>query len=123
MAVSHTLDLVQGDTNPQLTMTLRDSNLAAPGETLDAENPETWAKINLNGGTVRLKLRLQGSDTLKDTLVATIIDPAEGVVAFEFGPDTLDTVGTLEGEIEYTDAGGGIQTVYDTIRIKLREQF
>jgi hypothetical protein len=123
MAYSHTLDLVQGDTNPQLTLTLRDANKAAPGKALDAENSDTWAVIVLTGGTVKLKLRLQGEEAVKDTLNGVLTDPENGRATFLFNPTTLDTVGTLEGEVEFTDPEGRVQTVYDLIRLRVRAQF
>lgn len=123
MAYSQTLDVVQGDTLPQLTVTLRDANTAAPGKVLDPENPATWAVINLTGGTVALKLRVPGEAELKDTLAAFLTDAENGKATFLFNETTLDAAGTLEGEIEYTDADGGVQTVYDLIKLRIREQF
>lgn len=123
MAYSHTLDLVQGDTNPQLTITLRDANTAAAGRTLDEGDPTTWAIVNITGGTVRLKVRALGSDTVKDTIDGLITDGPNGRVLFLFSETTLDTAGTLEAEIEYTDSDERIQTVPDLIKIKVREQF
>ena len=123
MAFSHTLDLVQGDTNPQLTVTLRDSNKAAAGKILDAENPDTWARIDASGGSVSLKLKIQGADEIKETLLGVLTDAPNGVVTFLFGNETLDTVGTLEGEIEYTDINNRKQTIYDLIRLRVRAQF
>lgn len=123
MAYSQTIELVQGDMNPQLTMTLRDANSAAPGKVLDESNPETWAVIDLTGSTVRLKLRMLGQTVLKDTLQGVITDAAGGKVTFLFNANTLDTAGTIEGEIEITDSGNRPQTVVDLIRLKVREQF
>ena len=48
MAYSDTIKLVVGDTLPELTFTLKDSNTAAAGQTLDVENDTTWAPINLS---------------------------------------------------------------------------
>jgi hypothetical protein len=123
MAYSHTLDLVQGDLNPQLTLTLRDSNKAALGRTLDPENKDTWATLNLTDGGVKLKLRMQGASELKEELIGALTDAPNGKVTFLFTNDTLDTVGTMEGEIEYTDAADRPQTVFDLIRIRVRQQF
>ena len=47
MAYSDTLNLVTGDTLPELTFTLRDSNAAASGQTLDPNNSATWAPIDV----------------------------------------------------------------------------
>jgi len=123
MAYSQTLKLVTGDTLPELNLTLRDSNSAAPGQTLDPNNSSTWAPINVSGGTVRLRLRELGSNNVKATLQCVIVDGTAGKVATDFPTGTLDTAGTFEGEVEITFAGGGIQTVYDLIKFKVRSDF
>ena len=123
MAYSETIYLVQGDTLPQLKVTVRDQNTAAAGQTLDPEDQDTWAKVNLTGCTARLRIREIGASTVKSTLVGTSINPTQGEAIFTFNETTLDTAGVFEGEIEYTDVGGGIQTVYDLIKLQVREQF
>jgi len=123
MAYSHTLDLVQGDTNPQISMVLRDKNRAAPGKTLDPSDETTWSPIDLTGGQVRMYIREIGARTIKDTLVGLVTDPAEGFVVFLLNPNTLDTAGVFEAEIEFTDSAGRVQTVYDLVRLRVREQF
>lgn len=123
MAYSETLNLVTGDTLPELTFTLRDSNTAASGQTLDPNNSNTWAPIDVSGATVKLRLRALGSSTVKSTLVCTVTSGTGGVVATDFPAGTLDTSGTFEGEIEITFATGGIQTVYDLIKLKVRSDF
>ena len=123
MAYSETINLVTGDTLPELTFTLRDSNTAASGQILDPNNSATWAPINVSGGSVKLRLRELGSTTVKSTLTCAITDGSAGKVATDFPAGTLDTVGTFEGEIEITFANGGIQTVYDLIKLKVRGDF
>lgn len=123
MAYSETIYLVQGDTLPQLKLTLRDQNKAATGATLDPEDPTTWAKMDLNGATVRLKVREVGGTTLKDTLTGNLTDAANGEVVFIFSTTTLDTSGVFEAEVEMTASNGSIQTVYDLIKLQVREQF
>ena len=49
MAYSSTIKLVVGDTLPVLNFTLKDSNTAASGATLDSEDSDTWAPIDLTG--------------------------------------------------------------------------
>jgi hypothetical protein len=46
-------------------------------------------------------------------------------VVFQWNPTTLSVpAGDYEGEIEVTfPSGGGIQTVYDLLKFKLREDF
>ena len=123
MAYSETINLVTGDTLPELTFTLRDSNAAATGKTLDANNSATWAPINVTGGAVKLRLRALGSTTVKSTLTCTVLDGSAGQVATNFPTGTLDTAGTFEGEIEITFSNGGKQTVYDLIKLKVRSDF
>lgn len=122
MAYSETINLVQGDTLPQLKLTIRDQNTAAPGKTLDPEDQTTWAVINLTGATVRLKIREIGASVLKDTLTGIVTAPSAGEVVFAFDSDTLSGSGEYEAEIE-CEFTTGIQTVYDLIKLRVREQF
>ena len=55
MAYFETINLVQGDTNPQLNFTLRDSKTAASGKTLDEDDSSTWAAIDITGYSIELK--------------------------------------------------------------------
>ena len=54
MAYLQTVKMVTGDTLPEVTVNLKDSNTAAAGQTLDQNNSDTWAPIALSGATVRL---------------------------------------------------------------------
>jgi hypothetical protein len=123
MAYSDTLNLVVGDTLPQLNLTLKDSNAAAAGLTLDPDNSATWAPIDITGATVRMRIRELGPTTVKSTLTCTITSNAGGTVQTNFPAGTLDTAGTFEAEVEITFASGGIQTVNDLIKLKVREDF
>ena len=123
MAYSETLNLVQGDTLPELTFSLKDSNTAASGLTLDPNNSATWSPIDVTGAQVRLRLRELGSTAVKSTLLCTVSDGQGGKVITDFPAGTLDTAGTFEGEIEITFATGGIQTVYDLVKFKVRSDF
>jgi hypothetical protein len=123
MAYITTIDLVQGDQLPEIELTLKDSNQAAAGLTLDTDDPSTFAALTLSGGSVRMRLRKVGQTALIDTLVGTITDGSAGKVTFVFDSDTLDTTGVLEGEIEFTDSGSRTQTVVDLIKFKVRSQF
>lgn len=123
MAYSQTLNLVTGDTLPELTFTLKDSQSAAPGKTLAENDSDTWAPISIVGGTVKLRIRELGSTTVKSTLTCSITDGTNGKVATNFPVGTLDTAGTFEAELEITFANGGRQTVYDLIKLKVRSDF
>ena len=123
MAYSDTLKLVTGDTLPELTFTLKDSNTAASGQTLDPNNSATWAPINVTGASVVLRMRELGSTTVKSSLTCTVTNGAAGKVATDCPAGTLDTAGPFAGELEITFAGGGRQTVNDLIKFKGRSDF
>lgn len=123
MAYSETIKLVKGDTLPELTITLKDSNTAATGKTLDQEDPSTFAPINITGGTVRIRIRKMGSTTILKTIVASITDASAGKVSMLFPADTFSEAGFFEAEVEYTTSGGNIQTVNDLIKLSVRDDF
>lgn len=123
MAYSDTLELVQGDTLPRVVVTLKDASEAASGATLDPNNPDTWAPIDLNGATVRLRIRELGSSTVKSTLTMTVSDPDNGIATTDFPAPALDKAGIFEGEIEATFQDGSIQTVVDLLKLKVRAAF
>ncbi len=106
------IKLVQGDTRPALVCTLTDQT--------------TESAISLNGATVRMYFRPVGSTTLAATVVGSVVDAALGKVAFypASAPAMLQgAAGDYEGEIEITFADGQVQTVYDVLKFKIREDF
>ena len=123
MAYSKTINLVTGDTLPELTLTLKDSNTAASGQILDGEDSNTWSPIDVTGATVRLRIRTLGSSVIKSTLTCLVVSGTDGKVSTNFPTGTLDAAGTYEAEIEITFANGGIQTVYDLVKLKVRSDF
>lgn len=124
MAYSDTINLVVGDTLPEVTVTLRDSNKAASGQTLDPNDSTTWDPINLTGATVRMRIRKVGSTTVSSTLTMTVQSPATDGKAFtNFPSGTLDEAGLFEAEVEITYSGGGKQTVNDLLKLKVRDDF
>ena len=123
MAYSDTIKFVVGDTLPSLEFTLKDSNTAASGKTLDTENSDTWAAIDLSGGSVKLRIREVGQTTITKTITGTIADASNGKVTCAIPSGTWTTAGTFEGELEYTTSGGGIHTVQDLIKFKVRDDF
>ena len=82
MAYSDTIKFVVGDTLPVLETTLKDSNTAASGQTLDTENSNTWAPLSLSSGSVKLRIREVGQTTLTQTITGAIADAANGRVNF-----------------------------------------
>ena len=123
MAYSDTIKLVVGDTLPELQFTLKDSNTAASGQTLDSENSDTWTVVNLTGDTVKLRIREVGKTTVLSTITATVTNASAGECSIIFPTDTWTAAGTFEGEIEMTTSAGKIQTVQDFVKFKVRDDF
>ena len=106
------IKLVQGDTRPAIVCTITDET--------------TGAVIPLTGATVVLKFRLAGSTELTATVAGAITNAAGGVVAFypASSPEMLQgEAGDYEGEIEITFSDTQVQTVYDLLKFKVREDF
>lgn len=104
--------LVQGDSNrPQVQATITDEN--------------TGAVVDITGATVIMKFRMVGSTTLQDTINGVVTDGAAGICVFPMTALSMSgDPGNYEGEIQVTFAdGGGVQTVYDPLRFRMRGDF
>ncbi len=120
--------LVRNDTRPQLITSLKDSATGNP--------------IDISMATTRLKFRAVGATTNRAVLTATPLPGLElddgtidndgiyatagkgGRCVFQWTAEALSgDAGDYEGEIEITFSDGTIQTVYDTLKFKLREDF
>lgn len=124
MAYSDTINLVVGDTLPEVTVTLRDSNQAATGQTLDPNNSNTWNPIDLTGASVKMRIRKVGSTTVTSTLTMSIVSPGtDGKATTNFPAGTLTEAGLFEAEVEITFSNGGKQTVNDLLKLKVRDDF
>lgn len=111
MAYYDTIYLVKGDTLPELNLTITDSN-------------DNDAPIDLTNVTVRLKFRALGSTDIKNTINMTVLSPAaDGKVIMQWPAGSLDTAGTFTGEIELEYSSGDVQTVYDQMKFKVREDY
>ena len=126
MAYYNTIKLVAGDDLPELDITLRDSNLAAAGTTLDITDPTTWNPIDITNVTaVRLKFREIGSTTLQATIGCTRVAPYdEGHVIMNWGLTDLDGIsGDYEAEIELEYTSGKFMSVPDLLKFDVRAGF
>ena len=124
MAYFETINLVQGDTKPQLNFTLRDSKTAVAGKTLDEDDSSTWAIIDITGYSIELKFRAANSSTVLFTEALGITSASGGTCYMIWPADSLDVAaGIYEGELQLTDGSGKVQTVYDKLKFKIREQF
>lgn len=107
-----TINLVQGDTAPQIRAVLTRSDTGLPED--------------LTGATVQLHFRKRGTTTLLFTLSnqSSSEEQAEGICSFVFGSGDLDVdAGRYEAEIEVVFADSTIETVYEIIEFTLREDF
>lgn len=122
------IKLVQGDTRPQLVLALNDDTTGDP--------------IDVSTATVKLRFRALGSTSILALLTASNIAGRQledgsvdstapfnvpgkgGRCVINWSADALNQPpGDYEGEIEITFADATIQTVYDTLKFKLRSQF
>lgn len=106
------IKLVQGDTGPQLRLTLTDES--------------TGEAIALSGATVRLHFRQAGSDTVLFTRTAyinpTTADQGVCIIPWQTGDLDRDE-GSYEGEVEAVFNDGMRQTVYDILKFYIRTDF
>ena len=106
------IKLVQGDTRPALVCNITDET--------------TGLAIDLTGSTPRLKFRVAGATSLTATVIGSVTDGPSGICVFypASAPEMLaGEPGDYEGEIEITFADDQIQTVYDVLKFKIREDF
>jgi hypothetical protein len=110
--VAERIKLVQGDTGPQLKLTLTDQNTGEP--------------TILTGATVTLRLRATGGTTILVTRAGLLnVDTALlGQVVFTWATGDLDLpAGSYEGEVEVVFPDGMRQTVYEVLKFSIREDF
>lgn len=104
--------LVKGDERPVIVLTLTDDVTGSPID------------LSLGTTTVSVKFRLAGSTTVSSTIACSKVgNGTDGRVQFSFVGGVLDVdPGMYEGEI-VINFTGEIQTVYDTLRFTVRENF
>lgn len=122
--------LVQGDTAPQLLLSLSDERTR---RAIDLSSP---------GLTARMLFREVGSDAVKEAMpcfpIAGYVDIESGDVDFrspydvagrggrlamDWSETALDTAGEFEGEVEVVFPDGRIQTAFAILKFQVREQF
>ena len=124
MAYYEEINLVAGDSKPEINFTLKDSNTAAAGLTLDPDDSATWGIIDITDPTVTVKFRALGGSTVLDTMTCIKVAPTDGTCYMPCGTDTLDVAaGTYEGEISLTYTSGGVLTLFDRLKFKVRDDF
>lgn len=133
---SSTIKLVQGDTKPPLVTSLSSEIISTTTGTLEI------LPLDISNSTVVLKLRpasntrhiidvvegslLIGYELANGALITTppYDTPGKGGrVLFNWNDDSLSVAGDIQGEIEITYADTTVQTVYNVVKFKIREQF
>lgn len=124
IAFYETINLVAGDDKPSIDLTLKDSNTAASGLTLDPCDSDTWAPIDITDPTITVEFRALGSTTLLDTLNCTKLNPnTDGRCFMVWNPTTLDVPpGLYEGQIILTYTDGTVLTLFDKLKFKVRSR-
>lgn len=104
--------LVKGDERPVIVLTLTDDVTGSPID------------LSLSTTVVTVKFREAGTTTLLSTITCTKLSlGTTGQVQFDFLGGVLNVdPGMYEGEIVIS-FNGQIQTVYDTLRFTVRENF
>ena len=104
--------LVKGDERPVIVLTLTDDVTGSPID------------LSLGTTTVVVKFRESGTTTLLDTIACSKLSGGTtGQVQFNFANEVLDVdPGMYEGEV-VIDFNGEVQSVYDTLRFTVRENF
>ena len=124
MAYYADINLVANDTKPEINLTLKDSNTAAAGLTLDPDDSDTWSAIDISDPAVTVKFRALGASTVLDTMTCIKTVPIYGKCYIPWGADTLAvSAGTYEGEISLNYAAGGVLTLFDRLKFKVRADF
>lgn len=104
--------LVKGDERPVIVLTLTDDITNSPID------------LSLSTTVVQVKFRGAGTTTLLSTISCSKLSGGTtGQVQFNFSGGVLDVdPGMYEGEI-VINFDGEVQTVYDTLRFTVRENF
>jgi len=110
--MASSFNYVQGDTGPQIKVTLVDDDTNSP--------------TNLSGATVTLHFRAVGETTLLFSRQLYVASGTEstGIAILQWQTNDLNQQpGTYEGELEVVRAGGLRETIFETLRFRIREDF
>ena len=103
---------VQGDTSPQIRLTFTDE--------------DTGTATDLTNATVTLHFRVLGETSVlfSRELYVNPDEADEGIAIIQWQSTDLDRdAGVYEGEIEVVKSSGLRETIYDTLRFRIREDF
>lgn len=103
---------VQGDTGPQIRLTL--------------VNEDTTTPTDLTGATATLHFRAAGETAILFSRAFYINNATAntGVAILQWNSTDLDQVaGVYEGEVEVVKSTGQRETLFETLRFRIREDF
>jgi len=103
---------VQGDTGPQIRLTLTQG---------DSDTP-----VDLTGASVALNFRAAGESNVLFSrgLLVSSSTASQGIATLQWQTDDLNQeAGTYEGEVEVVLATGLRETLFDLLKFKIREDF
>lgn len=101
---------VQGDTGPQLKLTLTEE--------------DSGSAVDLTGATVTLHFRAAGEDNVLFSRQFFINPDVAGEAILQWEEGDLDVEpGAYEGEVEVVRASGLRETLYDKLKFRIREDF
>ena len=103
-----TLVFVQGDTAPDITSQLTHESTGLP--------------LDLTDASVRFQMRRPDDRRYTVNATATIVDVAEGRVAYAWGANDLTTIGDYIIQWEVTYQSGRVQTTAATEELIIRRQ-
>jgi len=78
--------------------------------------------INLTGAVVRMRIRNKSTGDEKAAISCAVTDGPAGKAITNFPSGTLDEAGTFDAEIETTFADLSVQTVYNFIKLVVRNE-
>lgn len=125
--MSNKINLVQGNTKPQIVLVITTSNDAAPISLIGANVVLKFKEIISSSIKAIIPCYLAPGKVLSNGTISYdgdyIIAGAGGRCYLNWPEGSLDTPGEFEGEVEITFPDGSIQTVFDKLRFKVRDTF
>ena len=107
--MADTYKYVQGDTGPQIQVTVTSADGVA---------------ANLTGGSVTLHFRAAGTTTVLFSRALAFLDATNGKAVLQWQTGDLDVeAGNYEGELEVVLSSGLRETRYELLKFKIREDF
>lgn len=124
MSYSDTIKLVQGDNLPGIQFRIRNKKVGFEGQYLDEKDSNTWAYVDLSEASASASIREIGSDVIIDRVPLMLLDALTGSVILPLALTTFQSIeGSYELEATVSFTTLGQQTVYDFLRLNVRERF